>query len=194
LNITGETQLERRATTTLAIATVMVGASILTEGSLSRGLNGVAGLTWFASSAMFVVEARRRGASPLQWAGILTLTAGVAFVIKPSDLTLAIAGFAPAGFIGAAIGRKNPLLWARLIPALYLPMHIGTAVLKAVGRNLLGLDASIRTEAPPTAAVVPAVMLGAAMLGGWFAGRVVRDNESNSKGLVADTSLPDGRF
>jgi hypothetical protein len=172
LNLLGESRLERNATVTLAAATVIVGASIVADGTLARALNGVAGLTWFSSSAMFIIEGRRRGASSLQWAGILALTAGVAFVIKPSDLTLAIAGFAPAGFAAAMAVGKDPLLWAKMIPALYLPLHIGTAVLKAAGRSAMGLESSIRTEPPPTAAIVPAVMLGAATLGGWIAKKV----------------------
>jgi hypothetical protein len=180
LNLIGETRLERGATVTLAIATVVVGASIVADGTLARAQNGVAGLTWFASSAMFVVEGRRRGASPLQWVGILALTAGVAFVIKPSDLTLAIAGFVPAGFVAAMGVRKDPLLWAKMVPALYLPLHIGTAVLKAAGRSALGLESSIRTEPPPTVAVVPAVMLGAALAGGWIAGKV-RDRRGRGR-------------
>jgi hypothetical protein len=174
VNILGETEMERRATATLAAATVIVGASIVADGSLARALNGVAGLTWFASSAMYVVEGRRRGSSPLQWSGILALTAGVAFVIRPADLVLAASGFIPAGFVAATAVKRDPMLWAKMIPALYLPMHIGTAVLKAAGRNALGLESSIRTEPPPTAAVVPAVMLGAAVVGGWLATRISR--------------------
>lgn len=172
--IIGTTSLERTATATLAAATVIVGASIVADGALAKGLNGVAGLTWFASSAMMAIEGRRRGATPVQWAGILALTAGVAFVIRPSDFTLAVTGFVPAGFVAAAAMRRNPLLWAKAIPAFYLPLHIGTAVLKAAGRSALGLESSIRTEPPPTAAIVPLVMLGSAILGGWIADRVLR--------------------
>lgn len=168
-NVLGETQQERIATGTLAVATVIVGASIVTDGALSRALNGVAGVTWFASSAMFILEGRRRGSSPLQWAGITALTAVVAFVVKPSDIVLATVGFVPAGFIAARIAGKNPMLWAKMIPALYLPLHIGTAVLRSVARNALGMESSIRTEPPPTAAVVPAVMVGAAVVGGFIA-------------------------
>lgn len=169
MNLLGGSNLERKATVTLAAATVIVGASIVADGTLARTLNGVAGLTWFSSSAMFIVEGRRRGSSPLQWTGILALIAGVAFVIKPSDMVLAISGFVPAGFLAAAAVRRDPMLWAKMIPALYLPMHIGTAILKAAGRSALGLESSIRTEPPPTAAIVPAIMLGAAMVGGWIA-------------------------
>lgn len=170
--ILGTSRLERIATGSLAVATVIVGASIAADGTLARALNGVAGVTWFAASAMFLVEGRRRGASPLQWTGILALTAGVAFVIRPSDFALAIVGFAPAGFVSAMAVKRDPMLWAKMIPALYLPMHIGTAMIKAAGRSALGMESSIRTEPPPTALIVPAVMLAAAMAGGWIASRV----------------------
>lgn len=167
----GETRLERIATGTLAAATVIVGASIIADGTPARLLNGISGLTWFASSAMFVIEGRRRGAGGLQWAGVVGLTAAVAFVIRPSDIVLATIGFGGAGALIAATVRKDPLLWAKLVPALYLPLHIGTAVLKAAGRSALGLESSIRTEPPPTTAVVPAIMLGTALLGAWAVSR-----------------------
>lgn len=178
MNLIGKSDLERRATVTLAAATVIVGASIVADGTLARALNGIAGMTWFASSAMFVVEARRRGAPSLQWAGIFALTAGVAFVIRPSDLVLALAGFVPAGYIAATVARRDPMLWAKMVPAFYLPLHIGTAVLKAAGRSALGMESSIRTEPPPTAAVVPTVMLGAAIIGGAIATRLKERRET----------------
>jgi len=170
--IPGMTKLEQIATGTLAASTALVGASIVADGMLAKGLNGVAGLTWFASSAMFIVEGRRRGSSPLQWAGTVGLTAVVAFVIKPSDLALATVGFGGAGIVTALLMRRDPMLWAKMIPALYLPLHIGTAVAMAAGRSALGMETSIRTDPPPTAAVVPAVMLAAAVVGGWIASRL----------------------
>lgn len=181
MRIVGTTTLERKASVTLAAATVIVGASIIADGDLARGLNGVAGLTWFASSAMFIMEGRKRGVTALQWSGIVALTAAVAFVIKPSDLALAIAGFAPAGFVAARIMNTSPVFWAKVVPALYLPLHIGTAVLKAAGRSALGMESSIRTEPPPTAAMVPAVMLSAAIAGGWVASRFLRGRLTPSK-------------
>jgi len=165
----GETSQERIATGTLAVATVIVGASIVADGQVAKALNGVAGLTWFASSALFILEGRRRGSTGLQWLGITALTAVVAFVVKPSDIVLATIGFIPAGIAAGMIARRDPVFWAKMIPALYLPLHIGTAVLKAIGRNVLGMESSIRTDPPPTAAVVPMVMLGAAIVGGFIA-------------------------
>lgn len=170
--ILGATRLERIATGTLAAATVIVGASIVADGTLARGLNGVAGLTWFASSTMFILEGKRRGVPPLQWAGTIGLTAAVAFLIRPSDLMLATVGFGGAGLLAGMFVRRDPLFWAKMIPALYLPLHIGTAVLKAAGRSALGMESSIRTDPPPTAAIVPAVMLVAAAAGGWVASRI----------------------
>lgn len=167
--IIGTSRLERIATGTLATATVIVGASIVADGTLARALNGVAGITWFASSAMFIYEGRKRGAPALQWAGTLGLTAVVAFVIKPSDIVLATAGFGGAGLITGMLVARDPIFWAKMIPALYLPLHIGTAVLKAAGRSALGMESSIRTEPPPTAALVPAAMLVMATAGGWIA-------------------------
>lgn len=171
-SLLGETGRERIATTTLAAATVVVGASIIADGNAGKALNGVAGLTWFASSGLFILEGRARGSSSLQWIGITALTGVVAFVIKPSDIVLASIGFLPAALVAGLRVQRDPMLWAKMIPALYLPLHIGTAVLKAAGRSALGMDASIRSEPPPTAAVVPFVMLAAAIVGGWLATRL----------------------
>lgn len=184
------TRLERVATLTLAIATLIVGASIVADGGLARVLNGVAGLTWFAASAMFILIAHRRGATARQWLGILVVTAVVAFVVKPSDIVLATVGFTSAAFIAGFVNQRDPMLWAKLVPALYLPLHIGTAVLKAVGRNALGMEASIRTEPPPTAVIVPVVMLLAALVGGYIATHVVARRSPQAESAPYPTSSP----
>lgn len=176
--ILGENRWEQIATITLGIATVIVGASIVADGQLARILNGVAGVTWFTASVMFIREGRRRGATAWQWLGVITLTAGVAFVVKPSDIVLATGGFTSAAFLAGMIVRRDPMLWAKLIPALYLPLHIGTAVLKAAGRSALGMESSIRSEPPPTAVIVPAVMLIAALVGGVIAREISRRSSS----------------
>lgn len=164
--ILGDSALERRATMTLTAASMVVGASILADGQAATLLNGVAGVTWFVSSGMFVMAGRRKGASRLQWVGILGLTASVAYLIRPSDLPLAVAGFGVTGAFAAYAAGRDPMLWAKMVPALYLPMHIGTAVAKAATRSLMGMEAHIRTDPPPTAAIVPLVMVGAAIVGG----------------------------
>lgn len=174
LIIAGTTKLERIATGTLAAGTLVVGASIVADGVLAKELNAVAGVTWFASAAIFLIEGRRRDAGGLQWAATVGVTGVVAFVVKPSDLVLAMVGFGGAGVLVGSLVKCDPMFWAKMIPALYLPLHIGTAVVKAAGRSVLGMESSIRTEPPPTAAIVPVVMLVAAIAGGWVAQRIRR--------------------
>jgi len=168
----GTSRLEQIGTGTLIGATAIVGLSIVLGDAPGRVLNGLGGLTWFASAAMLAVEGKRRGAPWMQWAAIGAMTASVAFVVRPSDLTLATLGFGASGLLAGAIAKRDPVLWEKLVPAFSLPMHIGTAVLKAAGRSALGTEASIRTEPPPTVAIVPAVMVAAAIAGGWVASRL----------------------
>ncbi|MGI8964210.1 MAG: hypothetical protein ACR2GI_06880, partial [Thermomicrobiales bacterium] len=65
-----------------------------------------------------------------------------------------------------------------IVVALYLPFHIGAAVGKAVYRNIIGSEAAIRSDPPPTAAIVPIAMLlaalGGALIVRWARGRGVQ--------------------
>ena len=157
-------RLERIGTALLLAATVLVAISILLDGTGARLFNGVAGLTWFAAAAMLCAVAWRRSRRPMVWVTVGLLTGAVAFVVKPSDFLPAIIGFGLAGAIVAWVARRDGVLWARVIVGLYLPFHIGTAVLKAIYRSVSGAEASIRTDPPPTAALVPLTMLLAAVL------------------------------
>lgn len=167
--VLGTSKLEQRATITLVLAAILVGISIVTDGNLSRALNGIAGVIWFAASAMFLIGGHKRGARWPHWLVVLGLTALVAFLVRPSDLFMALAGFIPASALLAIYMQRHQMFWAKMIPALYLPMHIGTAVIRAAIRSASGQEASIRTEPPPTAALVPLVMVLAAMIGGYIA-------------------------
>lgn len=157
---------ERVGTALLVGATGVVGVSIASGGVLGRVLNGVGGLTWFAASGLMVAATRQSERRGWQWPAAIALTGAVAFIIKPTDATLAIAGFGAAGAIVGLLAKDRPVLWAKLIPALYLPAHIGTALLKVAGRELLGLEATVRTQPPPIAFAVPAIMVAAAWAGG----------------------------
>ena len=160
---------ERIGTGALVAATVVVGGAIALGDQPGRVLNGIGGMAWFASAGLLVLAARTRPSHPWQWVATIGLTAAVAFVVKPSDLTLATIGLGGSGLVMGLLAKRDPMLWVKLIPALYLPMHIGTAVLKAIGRRVLGMEASIRTDPPPTAAIVPFVMVVAAVAGGLIA-------------------------
>jgi hypothetical protein len=158
-------RLERTGTVVLLVATILVAISILLDGAPAKAFNGVAGITWFSATALLVVAGWKVSRKQSLWLTLIVLTAGVAFVVKPTDMVLALLGFSPAGFLVGVLARDGRILWGTLVAGLYLPFHIGTAVLKAVGRSLTGGEASIRSEPPPTAALVPLVMLLAAMAG-----------------------------
>jgi hypothetical protein len=104
----------------------------------------------------------------------------VAFVVKPSAIVPAMIGFVPAGFVLSALAPRAKLLWAALVPAWYLPAHIGTAVLKSAANSMLGNDAGLRTDPPPTAAIVPLVIIGCALGGGAIA-RHLLDRRSEAR-------------
>jgi hypothetical protein len=170
-NVFGQSVLERRGTWMLIAAVILVALSIVLSGSAAKAFNGLAGMTWFAAAAMLGIAAWRLRSGRTLWAAAIILTAMVAFVVKPSDFVPAIAGFGLAGLaIALVTGRQDRYLWAKLIVGLYLPFHIGTAVLRAVYRSMTGSEASIRSEPPPTAELVPIAMLLSAVAGAWLAG------------------------
>jgi hypothetical protein len=165
-------------TVALVAATIIVGASILVGGDAGRLLNGVSGLIWFAAAGTLGLAAFRVKPAWHVWAFAVAMTGVVAFVVKPSDLVLAIVGFGLAGAAMAVVAGPHGLLWAKIVVALYLPFHIGAAVAKAVYRSLSGNEAAIRSDPPPTAAIVPIAMLlaalGGALIVRWARGRGVQ--------------------
>ena len=157
--------VQRVGTIVLLAATGLVAASILAGGDVGKILNGMAGLTWFAAAGLLGIAAAKTGRGFDVWASAIVLTAGVAFLVKPTDFLPAILGFGLAGSVIALIARRDAVLWATFIVGLYLPMHIGTAVGKAIYRSIAGQEASIRSEPPPTAAMIPFVMLAPSVAG-----------------------------
>jgi hypothetical protein len=173
-------RLERTGTAVLLAATILVAISILLDGAGAKAFNGIAGITWFSATALLVTAGWRASRKQSLWLALIALTAIVAFVVKPTDMLLALVGFAPAGFVVGMLARDGRILWGTLVAGLYLPFHIGTAVLKAVARSFTGGEASIRSEPPPTTAFVPLVMLLAAMAGAAVASYVISRREAGS--------------
>lgn len=153
----------------LALGALLVGAAIVMDSDLGRAVNGVGGLLWFASTALMTIVAVRGRPPAWLWGVLALVVMTVAFIVKPSAIVPAMIGFIPAGALLAAIAPKSKLLWAALVPAWYLPAHIGTAVAMSAVNSLLGNEASLRTDPPPTAAIVPLVMIGCALAGGTLA-------------------------
>lgn len=157
----------------LALGALMVGVAIELEGDPGRYVNGLGGLLWFASTALLTLAATRTRPPAWLWAVLALVVVAVAFVVTPSAILPAVIGFVTAGLLLGALAPGAPVLWAALVPAWYLPAHIGTAVLKSAWRSMLGNEAALRTDPPPTAAIVPLVMVACAVLGGLIARSLV---------------------
>lgn len=152
----------------LLAAGTLVGVAIVLDGAPSRAVNGVAGILWFICAAVLtgaVLQERR---------GVLVVAAAVAvaFVlvlqVKPSDLVWAAAGFVAGGAIVAAVARDHVERAALVLPALWLPIHLGVAIGRAIYRAVNDLPATVRADPPPTAALVPLTMVVAAYAGGFL--------------------------
>lgn len=182
----GTSSQERMGTLLLFAATIVVAVSILLDGSPAKVTNGLAGLLWFGSATVLVLYAWRSDRRGSVWLAAIALTAAVAFVAKPTDFAMAVLGFGIAGALVAWFAGRNYLLWAKVIVAIYLPMHIGTAILKAVVQEMRGDGASLRTDPPPTAAIVPLVMLLAAMAGAWIVARMQTGRDKSSSTVAME--------
>ncbi len=176
---------EKPGTMLLLVATLVVGASIVLDGQAAQALNGIGGIAWFAAAGLLAVAAIGSSRSPQVWAAAVMLTTLVAFVIKPSDLILAIVGFGVAGAAIAWLAPSHELLWSNLIVGLYLPFHIGAAIVRMIGRSLAGIEATIRTDPPPTAPLVPLVMVIAATGGGLVVQHLVKRRPLHARDRLA---------
>lgn len=162
-------QLIRLGATGLIAAGVVVAVAIATDGTLSRGINGIGAMIWLASTALLVVGLREGSRWLSTLALALVVTVLLSFVVEPTNIATAVPGFAIGGAAVALISRR-PVAWAFVVPALWLPVHLLTAVVPAIIRASTGGQASVRTDPPPTAAVVPLLMIVSAAVAGWLIG------------------------
>ena len=160
--------LVRPAQLLLIVAALLVGAAIISDGTVSRVLNGVGALVWVGAAVLLGWSLRAEARA----GQMAMITAGAAIVlaalIRPDDLVSGIVAFGLAGVIVAFVAPSRAAGWAMLVPALYLPAH----VIIAIGRSLVAGSLRIRTEPPPTAAFVPLAMVLTAALAGLVVGRL----------------------
>ena len=156
----------------LLLAGLVVAIAIASDGAVSRAVNGVAGILWVASAWVLANALRRDDKFWTKLLGVTAICLVLVIFIRPSDLLMALAGFGIAGAIVAATTGSRGFVWATLLPALWLPVHLGTAVVKAVYRAITDQEATIRSDPPPTAAIVPFTMIVAAMFGAWLFQRI----------------------
>ena len=159
----------RTAAAGLILAAAIVGAAIVVGGTTARVLNPIGAVVWVASGfllALSLPTPERRW-----WGWIAALVSGIVLgaFVRPGSLIEAVVGFAVAGAVVVLAAGDRGGGWALLAPAIYLPVHllfgIGTALMR---------DGGVRTDPPPTAAIVPLAMLLAAAAAGALAARFNR--------------------
>lgn len=156
----------RRSVGALIVAGLVVAVAILTGGAVGRSINGVGALIWMASTVVLLLalHGEPRWSLTLALATLVTLV--LSYGVEPTDVGTAVPGFAIGGAAIALIARPS-VAWAFVVPALWLPVHLLTAVIPAIIRASTGGEASVRTDPPPTAAVVPLTMILSAGIAGW---------------------------
>jgi hypothetical protein len=160
----------RRPEELLLAASVLVGIAIALDGPAARAVNGVAGIGWILAAVLLI-----RGFGPGERTRVLAISAivGLALVllVRPSNLLWAAIGFTIGGAIVAWLSASRPVTSGALLAALWLPLHLLVAIAKVIVRSIRDQPATVRTDPPPTAALVPFAMVVAAMIGGWLVER-----------------------
>lgn len=146
----------------LIAAAAIVGVAIVADGTSSRIANGVGGTLWLVATGGLIWSARQ-AVRILTVVALVTVATLLALVVRPTNLALALVGFGAGGALVASLAPSVPITWSAMLSGLWLPAHIVTSI----GRSLLaGDEARVRTEPPPTAALVPlAIVVGAIVAG-----------------------------
>ena len=168
----------------LVLAGLIVALAIVLDGQAAKPVNGVGGVIWLICAG--VLGARLwREPRPIRTVGVAALLTLVLTALFPPSTPLpAVLGFGVGG-AAMALWKDGRVAWAALLPALWLPMHLIIAVVRAVVGALLGSEEHLRTDPPPTAALVPLLMVLAALIGGWLVGWV-----SQRRGRRSSPSTP----
>jgi hypothetical protein len=158
---------EYRGIALLILASLVVAIAIIADGQVARTVNGIGGLVWITSVVFLIRQLR----TDSRFTALLAISATFALVLvllmKPSDYLSAAVGFAIAGSVMGYVAKSHPLNWSATVPAFWLPIHLLVAISKVVVRAIRDQPGSVRTEPPPTSALVPFVMVFAALLGGF---------------------------
>jgi hypothetical protein len=162
---TGPTRAVAMAAVGLVGAGLLVALAIALDGRAARGVNGVGGLLWVGSAVVLLRALRSEGRRWWIGAGAALVAALVLSTsVDAGSLAATMPSFALAGAAVALVAGWRAA-WALAVPALWLPVHLLTAVLPVV---LSGGDGAgdVRTDPPPTEALVPLSMVLAAGVGG----------------------------
>lgn len=165
----GDLRSWRTAAVGLILAGAIVGLAIVLGGTTARMLNPVGAVLWLASAVLLAISLPSAQRFVPGW--VVAIAGGVILgaVIRPSGLGEVIIWFALAGAAVVLVAKDRVGAWALLVPAIYLPVHLLIGIGRAILRN-----GGVRTDPPPTAAIVPLAMLLAAVVAGAGAAALFR--------------------
>ena len=156
----------------LLVAAVLVGFAIELDRDVGRALNGLGGVLWLIGAGVLLIEARRSKLDGRRWVVVGAMVLALSWLLSPRDLGSATIGFFVGGWVLALLirSRGSRLSVIGLLPALWLPAHLAIAAAPALYRAVSDQPAAIRTDPPPTAALVPLAMVAMAFAGGLVGG------------------------
>lgn len=159
----------RGAAAGLIVAAAIVGIAITAGGSTARTLNGIGAIVWIASGVVLVLTLPEVERKWLGW--IAAAAAGILLggVVRPGTVTEAVVSFAIAGGVVVLAAADRSGSWAFLVPAIYLPVHLSIGI----GRALLR-ESGMRTDPPPTSAILPLMMILSAAIAGSLVAAALR--------------------
>lgn len=163
----------------LVSAGVVIAVAIAVGPPLARALNGAGGLIWIAGAVWMLAQLR---GEPRRWtiAGVaLAGAAMMAIIVRPGTYLESVTGFMVAGAAVVLASRHADGRWAMLAPALYFPLHIVVAGIRVVAS---GGARAVRTDPPPTDALVPLSMIVAAAVGGALVARWWGSRQASPRG------------
>jgi hypothetical protein len=164
-------KMDRRvtlATANLVAASLVIAIAILAGDPIAKIVNGIGGVLWIGSAIMLIVALRQQKRFIHFVSFILADCLLLVLLVKPSDYLWAIIGFGLGGVLVGFITGTQARNWAPLLPAVWLPAHLIVAVGRAIVRSIEGTEASVRTDPPPTAALVPFAMVVASIAGAFL--------------------------
>lgn len=166
--------LQRIGIPLLALAAALVGVAIVADGGLASATNGAGGILWLSAAVLIFRGLGWGRGSRWMVPLVVAVTFALVLLVRPRDPLMAIVGFSIGGFLVGGLASRERVRWAAMVPALWLPLHLGVAISRAVLREANGEVASVRTDPPPTAALVPLLMVVSAIAGGLLVSWVLR--------------------
>jgi hypothetical protein len=159
----------RMAAAGLILAAAIVGLAIVLGGTTARLLNPIGAVLWLLSAVLLGVSLPPAQRQILGWATAIASGFILGALVRPSGIVEVVVWFALAGAVVVFAAADRVGAWALLVPAIYLPVHLLIGIGRAILRN-----GGVRTDPPPTAAIVPLAMLLAAAVAGALIAIVVR--------------------